>query len=1351
MVAQLTVNQLVAGSNPAARAIYRLVSFSIYWTKRVFVLSLPWFAISVPAADLLIVSPPELTSSWEFYAESRRNATGKVVQVVGTDLVYAQHPFGEGQACRNAAESLHAYLRAAHAGGTTNFLLGGAWIDATKTDAPIFLLTGERLSLANAVSGICMRPHGTTGLESAPSDMFYACLDVAEGSRPWDSDGDGVYLGANERTLCDLEADVVVGRFPALPFAYGDGPVLSAAQLVTNYAAKVARGESASFAGRHRLGMVGATQVNQAPAGDSALGFRGEMQFFDGVPNVWQPTHLSQVSDGESVLRETLHSLVLPKWPTTEIVSLYYADGPSVSWRHADLAAARDELLADDLLAVCCRTHGHVQIALNEGGRSWLTRSLYARAEGLALFAEFGVPCRCGMVDYTTVSNGVVYAVPSLGAAMVVSPLGGAVTGVFNSRDGISTFTTPYSLYDGLSNSLASLLMEELFGGEGVAFGEALRLARRRYCRQSGPGRSADCVYALGEQFFLGDPTLGLPAVVKTWSSNDAHIQVDGDRVWTRVELSAADVDIASPGKFRVMDTLTHVGTNLVLTVGGGIGRGVLFAGPQPGVLTLADDVDCYVGGVSNCARVVVSGGRKTLRCVDRDRRFAGTLEVDGGTLVLETAESLRDGEGPLARVVDGTLEWAVSPHVGRADGGEHLVRALQLDGGRLLVQKGSGLAWGRADAPFRLQVSGSCSVESVSPVRLAGTTTIELDEDSELELHAELTAETAGRLVLTGPGTVWCSSERALAGQVEVRSGTALMLEAAPLPGVTDLVVRAGAVLGLPASASGRHPLVPKGGCLVIEEGALVVDLAGGELTGKVADGTFFEASTALRWKGGAGAWSDADGWFDYVTGAFVPWREGSTAVFDAPQGSVVTNDGAEVQVAGMVFGADAEFHGGAIRCASGELLVPTAATVALAAPLAVSGDVVKLGEGKLELVGVQSGLGPGALRTQAGTLALTGCVAPGVTNLVVANGARLELSGINEMTQAVTRASIATNALVRAGTESATLALAVFTPSKPLLVPEGVTIDVRGPIADDGGRTWTAQVDGMIDYHGILSGVYGVLDGSGTVRVEGLRSRSGSGVGFGECRLEWVGDDDGRFPFLGFNGRNLAFVVLDGTTVAPQGNEVVAGAAGVEGSYAALYVEGNGCTFEVGTGKSLVLGDDEDSLLFGGPGEVVKTGAGTLWLPIPDQHTGRTWVREGTYALGGGTLSQSFELGSEGVLEFAGAVPTGLRATNFVWSAGAAVRLGVRSGGADLLDLRGCTLPSDDDALRIEVQVAPDAPAGFHALLRADDVRDPKWRRLEFEIEGVRGRSAKFAVSQDHALYGVLLGPPGIVLLLR
>ena len=1317
------------------------------------------------AADLLVVSPSTLCEAWRYYAEMRRTE-GVSVEVVDTSRIYADFPFGSTNAYPTAADSIHAFIHAAADAGTTHVLLGGAWIDAQALDQPIHFLTGERLSLSNAVPGRMIRPHGATGLESAPSDFFYAC----RGAVNWDANGNGQLLESGERNRDDLRVRVAVGRFPAIPFAYGDRPLMTAAELVTNYAAKVARGLSAQFTGRQRVGLLGSTQWTSVPAADTSLGLtRGEMMFLDGLPNMWQTGHTPQVSDAEYVLRETLRTVIAPNWPVQDVDAFFYSDAALQTVGDGSLQVARDALLARETLVTACRTHGNATVALNAGGLYLLTQRLYANARGLSLFADFAVPCRTGMVDYTITSNQVVYAAPSLGVAMVCAPDGGAVTGVFNSRDGIDTWTASFSLADGLSLTLATDTLRHLFEEAGDSFGMAFLRARRAFVDTKGT-LSNDQVYVLGEQFFLGDPTVGLPNLEKTAVWTDPRLVLETNHVYTSVSVGMLDTEIVGNGRLRVMEQLVSSGTNLTLAVEGGVERGVEFTGTVPGTVTLGGSGSFYVGGLSNCAAVAVTAGRKRMRCTEV-ARVPKSIRVTEGELILETAESLIPTAETFAAVTNGTLVWAESPRAGWSDGGEHLACPVVLSDALFAIEPTARLSWGRQVGevykPFSLQVGGQSCVASSdplvpAPIGLVGTSTIVLDSAAELMLDVTCEDENAGRLVVMGAGSVRAVHAQALAGGVEVAEGATLILEEVPLNAVTDLVVRTGATVRIPSVVSGRHPLVPLGGRVLLEVGACVTDLAGHTLTGSVANGTFFELSSALRWKGGAGVWSDPRGWFDSGTGAFGAWQAGRTAVFDAPQGACVTNDAESIDLAGLVVASDTVLSGGTIRSVSDDLMIPEGTRLAFQAPLAVTGDVKKKGLGCLAFAGTQAGLTEGALLIDEGRLALTDVVAPGVTNLTVADGACVELKGANALTQAVCRASLATNALVRVDAQPSSLALGLFTPRKSFLVPAGVMLEVRGPIADDGGRAWWPQVEGCLSYQGVMTGAYGFLTGTGVVEVAGLRSRSGSGMGFGPCRLVWCPESpDGRFPLLGFYLRYTAFIVLNGTTVVPGCACVAACADGEPDSEVALYVEEEGAVFETPWGQSLTLEDDGTRILFGGPGDVVKTGGGCFRLAgVDDQHTGATRILAGTYALAGACLSPAFELATGSVLDLSDPYPTVIEATNFVWSAGGEVRLGVSAEGCDCLDLRAqgtnplesCALHvTGTGALDLTVHVYPNAKAGRYALLRTDGMPREEIVRLLPRVVGGIGRAVHVAWTDDRCDLVLVLGEPGTILLVR
>lgn len=1322
---------------------------------------------------LVIVAPPDLRTAWDDYAAQRRRALPDwAVRVVGTDEIYRDYPFGAAQPCRNAAESIHAFLRDAAAQGTDHVLLGGAWLDAQRPDDAVFFETGERLSLSNCVPGVRARPHVAEKCDAVPSDLFFACLDdVANGiAHPWDPNGNGVYLDEEEWAGCDITADLAVGRFAPVPLDDGSGVLPTPAQLITNYAAKVARGEGAAFAGTNRVGLVSEFLWASAPKAGPALGRpHPEQAFFDEVPNVWTAAHPATVTDGEWATRETLRTVIAPRWPVAAVESLH-ANGARTlfSPRHPTRAAARTAFFAQDLVAALCRTHGSAQTA----GRD-VTRARVAAATGLALFYEFAVPCHTGAVDATyTNAVGSCVLLPSLGMAATASSRGGALAGLHNASYGWGVGEdVGRALSDGYSATLGYLTLRRLFEARDATCGLAALRARQQYVLDYMPKKKQ--LVALCEQLFLGDPSVALPdAGVPTGT-----LPADGclaDDV-ALVAAACGGGRVAGPGRLRVMGDLRCAGTGLELAAGGGVGGRVAFTGTSPGTLTLAGEEAFYVGGVSNCAALVLGGAAKTvdlsgagsppaavsvtgaaatntLRCTRADNLAATTLDVSGATLRLETAEAFGEGETPLAVVTNGVLEVAESPLAGWDDEVERWARPLVLQDATLRICGKRAYAWGRragaSPAPFALYAAGRAAVEGTA-VGLVGTTRVDVAEGGCLTLDADVRDVEAGRMLFSGAGRVVARRRTALAGHVEVARGVTLDLEETPLA-VTALVVRAGAVVRIPSEASGWHDLVAGTGTLHLEAGAEVRDLEGRALVGSVVGGSFFEASGALCWRGGAGAWSDPDGWRDPATGAAGPWQNGRAAVFDAP--AALTNDLADVQAERLVFTQDARLDGRALRLASGWISVPAGTCATFAAPLDVAGELVKYGEGTLVVAGAQTNLAACSLRVEAGTCGLDGLCAPGVTNLSVAAGARLLLRGVSALTNACARGTLATNALACADGAAAMLVLGALTPKfRGLALPAGLTLVVAARELE-GCCAWNIALDGMLDYRGILSLGYARpgLEGPGTVRAEGLRSDSPAGARIGACRLELVGRD-GLFPVYEDVSWGDGNVCFDGTTLAPTGGALVVTSADHPTSRTTLFVDEGGVTFDVPAGACLTLGGEQETFLFGGPGGLVKHGAGTLrFATVDDLHGGPTVIHAGVYELGTATATADVAL-EGGALAFTSDEPQGLGLTNCVLAAGSALKLRVTPLGADVLDVRGGVFRCAAGAV-LEVRALPGAPAGDYALLAVDAADAADLAALACAVHAPGRRAETFLLEVDGAVVRVVrLHPPATAILLR
>lgn len=1326
---------------------------------------------------LVIVAPPDLRTAWDDYAAQRRRALPDwAVRVVGTDEIYRDYPFGAAQPCRNAAESIHAFLRDAAAQGTDHVLLGGAWLDAQRPDDAVFFETGERLSLSNCVPGVRARPHVAEKCDAVPSDLFFACLDDAANGidHPWDPNGNGVYLDEEEWAGCDLAADLAVGRFAPVPFDDGSGVLPTPAQLITNYAAKVARGEGAAFAGTNRVGLVSEFLWASAPKAGPALGRpHPEQAFFDEVPNVWTAAHPATVTDGEWATRETLRTVIAPRWPVAAVESLH-ANGARTlfSPRHPTRAAARTAFFAQDLVAALCRTHGSVQTA----GRD-ITRARVAAATGLALFYEFAVPCHTGAVDATyTNAVGSCVLLPSLGMAATASSRGGALAGLHNASYGWGVGEdVGRALSDGYSATLGYLTLRRLFEARDATCGLAALRARQQYVLDYMPKKKQ--LVALCEQLFLGDPSVALPdAGVPTGT-----LPADGclaDDV-ALVAAACGGGRVAGPGRLRVMGDLRCAGTGLELAAGGGVGGRVAFTGASPGTLTLAGAEAFYVGGVSNCAALVLGGAAKTvdlsgagsppaavsvtgaaatntLRCTRVDGLATAALDVRDTTLRLETAEAFGTGGVPFAVATNAVLEMAASPFTGWPDDTEHLARPLVLRDAALRIGAKEACVFGRrtgtAFAPFTLRVAGTSSVtgaEGGTAVGLVGTTRVDVAEGGCLTLDADVRDVEAGRMVFAGAGRVIVRRRTALAGCVEVEGGVTFDLEETPLA-VTTLVVRAGAVLRLPSAASGWHDVVVGTGTLRLDAGAEIRDLEGRRLVGTVVGGAFFEASGALHWRGGAGVWSDPAGWLDPTTGQTGAWQNGRTAVFEAP--SALTNDLEGVQVERLVFTQDTVLAGRGVRLESGDVNVPDAVRVTLSAPLDRTGDLVKYGAGTLAVCGAQTHLVACGVRVADGALALDHLEAPGVTNLVVADGARLLLRGDSSLTNACARGTLATNALACADGAAATFLLGALTPKlRGLALPAGLTLVVAARELE-GCCAWNIALDGMLDYRGILSLGYARpgLEGPGTVRAEGLRSQTAYGARVGACRMELAGVD-GIFPIYEDLALPDGVFLFDGTTLAPTGGALVVTSAGHPTSRTTLIVDEGGVTFDVPAGACLTLGGEQETFLFRGPGGVVKRGAGTLrFATVDDLHGGPTVIHAGVYELGTATATADVAL-EGGALAFTSDEPQGLGLTNCVLAAGSALKLRVTPLGADVLDVRGGVFRCAAGAI-LEVRALPGAPAGDYALLVVDAADAADLAALACAVHAPGRRAETFLLAVNGAVVRVVrLHPPATAILLR
>jgi autotransporter-associated beta strand protein len=589
-----------------------------------------------------------------------------------------------------------------------------------------------------------------------------------------------------------------------------------------------------------------------------------------------------------------------------------------------------------------------------------------------------------------------------------------------------------------------------------------------------------------------------------------------------------------------------------------------------------------------------------------------------------------------------------------------------------------------------------------------------------------------AGGLVFAGPGKVRASAD-ALAGAVEVREGAALELTAVPLPAVTALVVRAGSTLRIPADPTGLHEVLVGTGRLVVEDGAEVEDLAGNALTGRAMNGMFFEPGAALCWCGGTGAWSDAEGWYDVVTGLAGSWTNGLIAVFASA--ADVTNDCDGVEVKGFVFGGDVSVAGEGISLKTGFVEVPSNCIVTIAAPLACMDDVTKAGEGTLVLRGAQAM--SGGLVARAGVLELDGVTAILVTNLVTGAGSCLALRGESVLSGASACSTIASGTVCLASEDAASLEVGRFVPVSQFVLPAGVTL--RG--ACEYGF-WRMTVNGRLE---CLTSpemvITSWIDGTGTVRTAGLWTDTTSYARFSFCRVEMV---PGAFQVLGNPGtgimrRQYKNFLFDGVTFAPVGGDVHVTNSDLQEGLVTMCVNTNGVvfdTFDAAAGVGCTVSFDDPcatNLFFYGPGDVTKVGAGAVRFTVNDDlHEGRTIVQGGTYAVSTWSLTSGFHvtgegstvelsgvayggdvsLGSGSVLDLSAPAVTMVVTTNLQLAADAVLKVCVTPDGCDLIDVSEgeCDLPINGEVV-LDVTVQTGTPPGLYAAVAFPSAVAGRW----------------------------------------
>lgn len=595
------------------------------------------------ATELIVIAPPALKAMWqEEYADKFQEIhPGYTCKVVGTDEIYAQYSYEtrvDGKP-RNAAESIHAYITEVSTKyGNQYFILGGPFIDAQNLDKVIKLQTGETLSLDNAVPGIIACNGSRYG--SCESDLYYACLDSGN-KYAWDADNDGEYLEADSVAKDGNPAhstipDVAVSRIPLLTWnewKKDDGSVYSQRELLTAYVAKLKKGLAADFDGLNSYGCYGYTVYETDnkiyPEIGSTYGDivrRDESEFYTGLKNMFDPTRESDLFwCAEPISRRHLKEQIAKARPIADTTILMdetlWSDGLS------SREDARSALLGNDFALKFYYAHSGYG-----GGHGFSRDDFKAEGCGLALMDDCAGPCSTGALALTDNKDGTYTHDISYAHASVMSPFGGSLATVNNTRAGFFSSDFRGKFDSGCSFELESHMIEA-FVGDGLTAGDAWKKMVSRYAQK----RQTDSthVWIYSEVMLQGDPLVKLPAIEDKLAYGVDGTTYKGLRGKTDAVVSMSvegDQTIETEAKFKVMDGLTTSGSSLMLKTGeGGIGGdGVTFTGEKKGILTLAGKEPFYVAGVKNGEKVVVNG----TATLDFDAFDISALEIGAGANV---------------------------------------------------------------------------------------------------------------------------------------------------------------------------------------------------------------------------------------------------------------------------------------------------------------------------------------------------------------------------------------------------------------------------------------------------------------------------------------------------------------------------------------------------------------------------------------------------------------------------------------------------------------------------------------------------------------------------------------------
>ncbi len=666
--------------------------------------------------DYLMVSPPDLYDTWKWYiGERKKNHSTLTFDIINTYDAYDTYPFkgwkGETRdTYANAAESLHAYLTQYAAGhALKNVVLGGSWYDVTADNSEAhYLQDGTEITLANAVPSICMECHGGR----APTDLFYACVTrgAENPDHPWDYNGDGRYMTRildasgkivdHESEHCNLRPDFAVSRMTMKPVTV-NGVTLNQYEIITNFVKKVNRAEDPKFVGNFKMGLT-SSPLNYTPRDltDPRLVLRDEREFFDNVPNMYDPNHGFGFRDDGPLTRRHAKEIMAPRHPIIDAIGFHE---PDIVSHNSTKGSFYEDFYNYDRETGSNNGHGWA------GGSSMFNSTMFATKPGLTKINVVGISCETGYPDLYGRNNGKLVLNLCLGEAGLanITETGGFIASMNNSRVGLSYFETEELNGKGLSNRMHYHMCDNV--AQGYCAGEAWLNSVRTYLSNGNSNLpvgqkniNEGGLYCMMIEMLYGDPLIKIvdtydytwnggnsgtwDMTSKNWTkkgeatefyhANNINFDVSGDTSITlnpnqipaelgrttlpyggmTMNITQGNSDtfsLGGTGWLRLMKDLNISGGTLEIGISGGVGLGKInFTNTGNLVLNNNNEGEKYyfINGVSNARSIAFQGGGAILDLGGIDDAlqtlaFVGQDPIVSSNNVLRTNQQKTKGE----------------------------------------------------------------------------------------------------------------------------------------------------------------------------------------------------------------------------------------------------------------------------------------------------------------------------------------------------------------------------------------------------------------------------------------------------------------------------------------------------------------------------------------------------------------------------------------------------------------------------------------------------------------------------------------------------------------------------------